>query len=84
MADFEELNFSYLGLLSNAHHDGTTQQIDDAAQGFETENATFIRKSMAVHQARLVEDEAWKKSQVDPVRLLTSGRITTSPASTAS
>ena len=67
MADFEELNFSYLGLLSNAHHDGTTQQIDDAAQGFETENATFIRKSMAVHQARLVEDEAWKKSQVDPV-----------------
>ena len=39
MADFEELNFSYLGLLSrsnlflllkgrkNAHHDGTTQQI---------------------------------------------------------
>jgi len=67
MADFEELNFSYLGLLSNAHHDGTTQQIDDAAQGFETENATYIRKSMAVHQARLVEDEAWKKSQVDPV-----------------
>ena len=67
MADFEELNFSYLGLLSNAHHDGTTQQIDDAAQGFETENATYIRKSMAVHQARLAEDEAWKKSQVDPV-----------------
>ena len=29
MADFEELSFSYLGLLSNAHHDGTTQQIDD-------------------------------------------------------
>ena len=28
MADFEELSFSYLGLLSNAHHDGTTQQID--------------------------------------------------------
>lgn len=67
MADFEELNFSYLGLLSNAHHDGVTQQIDDAAQGFETENATYIRKSMAVHQARLAEDEAWKKSQVDPV-----------------
>ena len=67
MADFEELNFIYLGLLSNAHHDWTTQQIDDAAQGFETENATYIRKSMAVHQARLAEDEAWKKSQVDPV-----------------
>ena len=27
MTDFEELSFSYLGLLSNAHHDGTTQQI---------------------------------------------------------
>jgi len=27
MADYEELSFSYLGLLSNAHHDGTTQQI---------------------------------------------------------
>lgn len=66
--------FGYLGnrrFLSNAHHDGTTQQIDDAAQGFETENATYIRKSMAVHQARLAEDEAWKKSQVSPfVKLL--------------
>ena len=51
MADFEELNFSYLGLLSNAHHDGTTQQIDDAAQGFEKENATYIRKSMALPSA---------------------------------
>ena len=67
MADFEELNFSYLGLLSNAHHDGVTQQIDDAAQSFETENATFLRKASAVHQARTVEDEVWKKSQVDPV-----------------
>ena len=43
MADFEELNFSYLGLLSNAHHDGTTQQIDDATRDFETENQTFLR-----------------------------------------
>ena len=67
MADFEELNFSYLGLLSNAHHDGVTQQIDDACAGFETENATFIRKGAAMHLARVAEDEAWKKSQVDPV-----------------
>jgi len=67
MADFEELNFSYLGLLSNAHHDGVTQQIDDAMAFYETDNATFIKKSTALHQARLVEDEAWKKSQVDPV-----------------
>ena len=27
MADFERLNFGYLGLLSKAHHDGTTEQI---------------------------------------------------------
>ena len=67
MADFEELNFSYLGLLSNAHHDGVTQQIDDAMAFYETDNATFIKKSTALHQARLAEDEAWKKSQVDPV-----------------
>ena len=67
MADFEELNFSYLGLLSNAHHDGTTQQIDDATRDFETENATFLRKSAALHQCRVKEDEVWQKSQVDPV-----------------
>ncbi len=37
MTDFEELSFSYLGLLSNAHHDGTTQQIDDCCGNFETD-----------------------------------------------
>ncbi len=37
MADFEDLSFSYLGLLSNAHHDGTTQQIDDCCGNFETD-----------------------------------------------
>lgn len=67
MADFEELNFSYLGLLSNAHHDGTTQQIDDATANFETDNTTFLRKSSALHQNRLKEDDVWQKSQVDPV-----------------
>ena len=67
MPDFEELNFSYLGLLSNAHHDGTTQQIDDACAEFETENMRFIQKRSALHQCRVKEDEAWKKSQVDPV-----------------
>ena len=67
MADFEELSFSYLGLLSNAHHDGTTQQIDDCCGNYETDNATFLRKSQTLHQCRVKEDEAWKKSQVDPV-----------------
>ena len=67
MADFEELSFSYLGLLSNAHHDGTTQQIDDCCGNFETENQVFLRKAQTLHQCRVKEDEAWKKSQVDPV-----------------
>lgn len=66
MADFEELSFSYLALLSNAHHDGITQQIDDAAQAFETDNAVCIRKAAALHQARVREDEVWQRSQVDP------------------
>lgn len=66
MADFEELNFSYLALLSNAHHDGTTQQIDDAVQAFETDNAVCIRKAAALHQTRVREDEVWQKSLVDP------------------
>ena len=98
MADFEELSFSYLGLLSNAHHDGTTQQIDDCCADYETDNATFIRKATALHQCRVKEDEAWKKSQVDPVvKQLQAAdkrqdrsnfvrfarRRTTSPASTA-
>ena len=67
MADYEELSFSYLAQLSNAHHDGTTQQIDDCCGNYETDNATFLRKSQALHQCRVKEDEAWKKSQVDPV-----------------
>lgn len=40
---------------------------DDATRDFETENATFLRKSAALHQYRVKEVEAWKKSQVDPV-----------------
>ena len=50
-------------MLSNTHHDGTTQQIDDLMGDYETENATFIRKATALHQCRVKEDEAWKKSQ---------------------
>ena len=29
MADNNQLNTAWLGELTNAHHDGTTQQIDD-------------------------------------------------------
>ena len=56
MADFEELSFSYHGLLSNAHHDGTTQQIDDCCGNFETENQVFLRKAQTLHQCRAKED----------------------------
>ena len=27
----------------------------------------FLRKAQTLHQCRVKEDEAWKKSQVDPV-----------------
>ncbi len=62
MADFEDLSFSYLGLLSNAHHDGTTQQIDDCCGNFETENQVFLRKAQTLHQCRVKEDEAWNSA----------------------
>ena len=41
MADNNQLNFGWLGDLSNPHHDGTTQQIDDFAQAFVTDNQIF-------------------------------------------
>jgi putative component of membrane protein insertase Oxa1/YidC/SpoIIIJ protein YidD len=40
---------------------------DDCCGNYETNNATFLRKSQVLHQCRVKEDEAWKKSQVDPV-----------------
>lgn len=66
MAEIISLNYGYLGDLSNAHHDGQTQQIDDAVAGFETENATLLARAAALHQTRVREDEVWLKSQVDP------------------
>ena len=58
---------NWLAALSNANHDGTTQQIDDAVGNFETENQVFLQKAQAVHQARVQEDDVWQKSQVAPV-----------------
>ena len=43
---------NWLAALSNANHDGTTQQIDDAVGNFETENQVFLQKAQTVHQAR--------------------------------
>ena len=37
------------------------------SKNFETENRVFLRKAQTLHQCRVKEDEAWKKSQVDPV-----------------
>ena len=67
MAETNQLNYGWLDDLSNPHHDGTTQQIDDFVQAFVSDNAIFNQKRAAVHQARLVEDEVWFKSQRDPV-----------------
>ena len=62
-----QLNTAWLVQLPNAHHDGTTQQIDDLAQAFETDNQVFNQKRTALHQARQTEDEVWLKSQRDAV-----------------
>ena len=53
MEDNNQLNYSWLGGLSNANHDGTTQQIDDTAASFETENLKYHQMATAVHQARV-------------------------------
>jgi hypothetical protein len=73
MAQNFQLPFSWLDDLANPHHDGTTQQIDDFAQAYVTDNQVFISKRTAVHAARLKEDEVWLKSQRDPVVKLLEG-----------
>jgi len=73
MADNNQLNTAWLGDLSNAHHDGTTQQIDDFAQSFVTDNQLFNQRKAAVHQARQREDEVWLTSQRDDVVPLLEG-----------
>ena len=62
-----QLNTAWLVQLPNAHHDGTTQQIDDHVQAFQTDNQVFNQKRSALHQARQTEDEVWLKSQRDAV-----------------
>ena len=43
MATNNQLNYGWLADLPNPHHDGTTQQIDDHVQAFETDNAGRTR-----------------------------------------
>ena len=61
-----QLNTAWLAELTNAHHDGTTQQIDDFLQAFVTDNQVFIQKRADVHQARQTEDDVWLTSLRDP------------------
>ena len=73
MGNNNQLNSAWLNHLANPHHDGTTQQIDDFAQAFVTDNQIFQQKKAAVHQARLKEDEVWLKSQRDAAVPLLEG-----------
>ena len=66
MAENYHLPTAWLTELPNAEHDGTTQQIDDAVQGFQTENARFLTKASAVHQTRQNEDAVWLTVIRDP------------------
>ena len=55
------LTTSYLVRLTNANHDGVTQQIDDRLQAFETDNQMLVQAVGAVHQARQKEDAAYRR-----------------------
>ena len=55
------LTTSYLVKLSNANHDGVTQQICDRLRDFETENQMLIQAVSGVHQARQKEDAAYRR-----------------------
>ena len=66
MAENFQLPTTWLAELPNAEHDGTTQQIDDVVQGFQTENARFLEKRGAVHQTRQNEDAVWLSVLRDP------------------
>ena len=52
----KNLTTNYLSCLSNANHDGVSQQICDRLRDFETENQMLIQAVNGVHQARQAED----------------------------
>ncbi|MBQ7181683.1 MAG: hypothetical protein IJR87_10380, partial [Bacteroidaceae bacterium] len=55
------LTTSYLAQLTNANHDGVTQQIDDRFAAFETDNAMLLQAMAAIHKARQKEDAAYRR-----------------------
>ena len=54
------LTTSYLALLSNAYHDGVTQQISDRLTTFTTDNALLTTAVAGIVAARQAEDTAYK------------------------
>lgn len=62
---FAGVSLPFLRPFSSKRHP-TGCRADDATRDFETENQTYLRKSAALHQCRVREDEVWQKSQVDP------------------
>ena len=65
MADQIQMNTAWLASLSNPHHDGTTQQIYDFANAYQTDNARYLQKVAALGLCRQTEDEVWLKAQRD-------------------
>ena len=57
----KNLTTSYLVRLSNANHDGVTQQISDRLTGFTTDNPTLTAAVQGVTAARQAEDVAFKR-----------------------
>ncbi|MBO4674112.1 MAG: hypothetical protein J5616_07165, partial [Bacteroidaceae bacterium] len=57
----KNLTTNYLSRLSNANHDGVTQQIYDRLSAFEIENQMLVQAVALVQQARQAEDTAYKR-----------------------
>ena len=57
----KNLTTNYLSRLSNANHDGVTQQISDRLADFETDNQMLTAARTLVHQARQAEDTAYRR-----------------------
>lgn len=55
------LTTSYLAQLTNANHDGVTQQIHDRLKAFETDNQMLAQAVSALTAARQAEDEAYRR-----------------------
>ena len=57
----KNLTTSYLARLSNANHDGVTQQICDRLTGYTTDNTTLTAAVQEVVAKRQAEDVAFKR-----------------------